>query len=227
MKSKAVYDKVRKLIDERELDGENLDWAEDALAKLLEKEPECAWAYGLVSEIYYWRGEVAPAGEKLALFQDGVDFGEQGTALDENCLEANFWLAVNYGFYGQEKGIMQSLALINPMRECLERAQKVDETYFYGGPWRALGRLYHKAPGWPVSCGNLGKGVECLEKAIALGPRFYLNRIYLAEAYAANRKREQAREQLEWVINAPLSPKPEREDEGYKDEARILLQKLG
>ncbi len=226
MKQKAVYDKARKLIDERELDEENLDWAEDALAKLLAKEPECAWAYGLVSEIYYWRGEIAPAGEKLALFQDGVDFGEQGIALDENCLEANFWLAVNYGFFGQEKGIMQSLSLINPMRQCLERARTLDESYFYGGPCRALGRLYHQAPGWPISVGNTGKAIEFLQTALKHGPRFYLNHIYIAEAYLSGAKKEQAREHLQWVIDAPPSPRHEREDEVYKQEAKRLLKKL-
>lgn len=227
MKHKAVYDKARKLIDERELAEDNLDWAEDALATLLEKDSNCSWAYGLVSEVYYWRGEVAPAGEKLDLFKDGVDFGEQGIALDQNCLEANFWLAVNYGFYGQEKGIMQSLALINPMRECLERAIQLDESYFYGGPWRALGRLYNKAPGWPLSCGNTGKALECLAKAVSFGPRFYLNRIYLAEAFLSANKKPEAREQLNWIINAPLSPNHEREDEVYKQQAVSLLAKAG
>ena len=226
MKHKSVYEKARKLINARELTEENLDWAEDALAKLLEKEPESAWAYGLVAEIYYWRGEVAPPGEKLAFFQDGVDFGEQGTALDENCLEANFWLAVNYGFFGQEKGIMQSLALINPMRQCLERAKKIAESYFYGGPWRALGRLYDKAPGWPLSVGNNGKAIEYLQKALEFGPRFYLNHLYLAEAYLSGGKKDKARQELTWILDAPLSANHEREDAVYKTQAAEVLKRV-
>ena len=226
MKHKSVYEKARKLINARELAVENLDWAEDALAKLLEKEPECAWVYGLVSEIYYWRGEVAPPGEKLAFFQDGVDFGEQGKALDENCLEANFWLAVNYGFFGQEKGIMQSLSLINPMRGCLERAKTIDESYFYGGPWRALGRLYDKAPGWPVSIGNNGKAIEYLQKALEFGPRFYLNHLYLAEAYLSGGKKDKARGELRWILDAPLSANHEIEDAVYKTQAAKVLNRV-
>lgn len=226
MKHKTIFNKVRKLINERELAEENLDLAEEELDKLLEKDPDCDWAYGLLSEIYYWCGEVAPSDEKMELFGVGVELGERGIEINKNSLESNFWLAVNYGMYGSEKGIMKSLELINPMRECLERAIEVDESYFYGGPWRALGRLYNKAPGWPFSIGSNSKAIECLEKALEFSTKFYLNHLFIAEAYMSSWDNKKAREHLEWIINAPLSKNHEREDEGYKEEAKDLLKKI-
>jgi tetratricopeptide (TPR) repeat protein len=222
-----IYQTLRRLIDGRELNEANLDEAEAMLETLVEEDPNCAWAWGLLAEIYYWAGETADAADKLVLFEQGVEYGKQGVAADANSLEANFWLGVNYGLYGAEKGIMQSLALINPIRECLERARAMEESYFYGGPWRGLGRLYHKAPGWPISIGNIQKAVECLETALRFGPKFYLNHLYLAEAYAANRQPDKARERLEWIINAPLSARHEQEDLRYKGDAQAILKKLG
>lgn len=226
MKHENTYKSVRKLIDERELDDENLDAVYSELTELVEEDPNCAWAFGLLSEIYYWFGEAADPGDKLFCFGEGVKFGEQGVEIDENSLESSFWLAANYGSFGQEKGIMKSLALVTPIRDLCERVIEMDEVYFYGGPWRILGRLYNKAPGFPFSIGDNEKAEECLLKAVELGPKFYLNHLFLAELYISKRDKESAREQLEWIIEAPLNKNHEREDEGYKEEARRLLRDL-
>jgi tetratricopeptide (TPR) repeat protein len=227
MKHEKIFQKVRKLIDERETDDANLEEARDALFALVEEDEECDWAYGLLAEINYWLGEdAADAEDKVAFFSEGVECGEAAVGINADSLEGNFWLAVNYGSFGQEKGIMQSLALIQPMKERAERAAEIDAGYFYGGPYRVLGRLYHKAPGFPFSIGSTKKAIEYLEKAVNLGPRFYLNRLFLAEAYLSNRDKAKAREQLEWILDAPLNPHHEREDEGYKRQAAELLEKI-
>ena len=227
MKHEKIFGKVRKLIDERETDDAHLETARDELFALVEKDSECAWAYGLLAEINYWFGEYAEdAEDKVAFFDEGVGCGEAAVGIDENSLEGNFWLSVNYGSFGQEKGIMQSLALIQPMKRAAEKALAIDGGYFYGGPYRVLGRLYHKAPGFPFSIGSMKKSIELLEKAVEHGPKFFLNRIFLAEAYAANRDRAKAREQLEWILAAPLNRNHEREDEGYRQQAEALLKNL-
>ena len=227
MKDDKIFKKVRKLIDERELDGANLETARDELFALVEKDAECARAYGLLAEINYWLGEDATdADDKIFFFNEGVECGKEGVAIDEDSTEANFWLAVNYGSYGQEKGIMQSLTLITPIKNAAEKVIELDANYFYGGAWRVLGRLYHKAPGFPFSIGSTKKAVECLEKAVAIGPKFFLNRLFLAEAYISNRDKAKAREHLEWIQIAPLNKNHELEDEGYKLDAKALLENL-
>jgi tetratricopeptide (TPR) repeat protein len=226
MKHEKTFKEARKLINERELDDANLDTAYDLLEAVIEEDSTCDWAYGLISEIYYWTGEYADADDKLFNYEQGVEWGEKGVAATENSLEANFWLAVNYGSFGQEKGIMKSLSLIQPIKSCAEKVIEIDETYFYGGPWRVLGRLYHKAPGFPFSIGDSKKAVECLEKAVELGPKFYLNRLFLAELYQSSGKKDKASEHLEWIINAPLNKNHEKEDERYKKDAKVLLEKL-
>jgi len=226
MKHENTFKKARKLIDERELDEANLDTAFDLLEELTEKDPSCGWAYGLISEIYYWTGEYSDAEDKLFNFEQGVSYGEKGVEADENSLEANFWLAVNYGNFGQEKGIMKSLELVKPVKMHCERVLEIDGSYFYGGPWRVLGRLYHKAPGFPFSIGDTKKSLECFEKALEFGPKFYLNHLFIAELYQSLRDKDKAREHLEWIIKAPLNKNHEREDQSYKEQAQALLDKL-
>lgn len=226
MKHKKTNQVVRRLIDERELDEEYMELAHEELVELIDADPECDWAYGLLSEIYYWSGEYADAEDKLFYYDKGVDYGEQGVEVNEDSLEANFWLAVNWGSYGHAKGIMKSLSLITPIKEKAEHVIEIDESYFYGGAWRILGRLYHKAPGFPISIGNNKKSLECFEKALALGPKFYLNHLFLAELYISERKYDKAKEHLEWIIDASLNKNHEIEDEGYKGDAHVLLKSL-
>ena len=227
MKHKKIFDTVRKLIDERELDDANLETARDELFAIVENDSECDQAYGLLSEINYWLGEYAEdADDKLAFFKEGVECGKSGIEINEDSLESNFWLAVNSGSFGQEKGIMQSLAMISPIKAAAEKALKLDETYFYGGPWRVLGRLYHKAPGFPFSIGSTSKAVEHLEKAVESGPKFFLNHLFLAEAYLSNRDQAQAKAHLDWILKTPPNVNHEREDEDCKREAAPLLEKL-
>jgi len=105
MEHEDTYKQVRRLIDERELDDENLDEANGELLDLIEEDPKCDWAYGLLSEIYYWTGEYADPEDKLFYFNEGVQYGKQGVEVNEDSVESNFWLAANWGSYGQEKGI--------------------------------------------------------------------------------------------------------------------------
>lgn len=226
MKHEELHKRVRIMIDERELDDENLDVAVDELEGLIEQDPECGWAYGLLSEVYYWTGEYSDPGDKLFYFNEGVQYGEQGVQVDPDSLEANFWLAANWGSYGQAKGIMKSLSLVSPIKNTIEKVIGIDETYFYGGPWRILGRLYHKAPGFPISIGDNSRALECLLKAVDLGPGFFLNHLFLAELYVSMREKEKAREQIEWILETPANRNHEREDEGYKEEAEALLSNL-
>lgn len=226
MRHKKTYELVRKLIDERELNEENLDEANGELIELIDRDPVCGWAYGLLSEIYYWSGEYAEPEDKLFYYGEGVKYGEQGVEADEDSLEANFWLSVNWGSFGQEKGIMKSLSLINPIKAAAEKVIEADEGYFYGGPWRVLGRLYDKAPGFPFSIGDSNKAEECLERALELGPKFYLNHLFLAEHFIAKRDTSRAKERLDWIIDAPLNKNHEREDLGYKRDAEVLLEDL-
>ena len=127
---------------------------------------------------------------------------------------------------GQERGILESLRLIDPIEKHTRKALEIDESYFYGGPLRVLGRLYNQLPGWPISRGDNRKALEFLQNALKHGPKFYLNHLYIADVYLSLKEKAKAREHLQWVIKAPLSPHHEREDSRYKEEAKTLLKKL-
>ncbi|MBI4850778.1 MAG: hypothetical protein HY819_03020 [Acidobacteria bacterium] len=226
MKNQKTHDEALKLINLREEKASNLKESETILLKLLTKNPDCDWAYGLLSQICYWQGEDPKAIDRLEIYEKGVEYGEKGVEVNEDSLESNFWLAVNYGLVGREKGMLQAVRLVDPIEKHTRKALEIDESYFYGAPLRVLGRLYNQLPSWPISRGDNKKALDFLLKALKHGPKFYLNHIYIADVYTSLKNKEKAREHLQWVIKAPLSPHHEKEDTRDKKVAKDMLENL-
>jgi len=216
------YATARQWIEDRELSEDHLTKAEDLLLRIVETDKSQAKAWGMLCEVLYWKGEVATE-KKLEIYQKGVEYGEKGTLADPQNIEATFWLSVCYGLYGQERGIMTSLFLISPIEKLMKKSLEIDEGFFFGGPHRAMGRFYHQVPPWPIASGDNRKALAHLQKSLEFGPEFYLNHIYIAEIYLSLGDKKKAREHIDWILNAPLTPKHEKEDGRYKEAAKLLL----
>jgi hypothetical protein len=124
------------------------------------------------------------------------------------------------------RGIMASLRYIEPMRKAVQIVLEQNEKFFFAGPHRMLGRLYHQAPGWPISIGSKAKAAEHLERSVSLAPTFLNNRLFLAEFYLDVGKKPQAREQIDFILGATLNPDHQIEDGGFQQEARKLRSLL-
>ena len=103
---------------------------------------------------------------------------------------------------------------------------KENEMFFFAGPHRALGRLFHQAPGWPISVGNKLKAVEHLERAVELAPEFFNNRSFLAELYLDMGRKDKAREHLEYLVGQQPKSDHAIEDSNYRNYAVEALQRF-
>ncbi|MCB1141080.1 MAG: hypothetical protein H7A24_02215 [Leptospiraceae bacterium] len=218
------YVKIRTLIKDRELDEKNLDLAEELLMNLLKQNPKCSRCYGLLCEVYYWRGEES-AMNKMAIYEKGVQFGNKGVELDPSNIESNFWLAVNNGLYGLEKGIVSSFFLLEPIETHFQKSLKIDESYFYGGPHRAIGWFYFQIPSWPISKGDPKKGLTHIRKALEYGPDFPLNHYYAARILLSMRNRKEANPHIEFLLALPRNDRYKREELRYKNDIQNYLYK--
>ena len=225
--SDAMFDEVNPLIDKREEPG-NLDKAVRLLEELKQKHPGKDLVRGKLSHAYFYKGRFADEGsrDRIDLFKRGMDYGKEAITLNPKAVYGNYWYASNMGMWGLCRGIMSSLKGIDPMRKSMQVVLGENENFFFGGPHRALGRLYHQAPGWPISIGNKGKAAEHLERAVAIGPDFMHNRLFLAEFLLDVGKKDKAREHIQWIIDRPLHPDHEIEDGVYKEQAREMAQKV-
>lgn len=191
--------------------------AKEALAKyqdaLIAKE-DAYGVYWRMARVEYWIGDhTTDMDDKKQILSMGVYHGKKAVTADPDKPEGHYWLGVNYGVYGEAKGVLKSLSLVNPIKEEMSKVLSIDPAFDDGGADRVLGRVYYELPG--LFGGDNKKSLDHLLKSKELGPRVGLTRIYLADTYLAMKNIQKAREELEFVIAMEPDPKliPETAEE--------------
>jgi tetratricopeptide (TPR) repeat protein len=204
----------------------DLDKAKEALAKYQDALIRDEDAYGLywrMARVEYWIGDhTADKTQKKRIFEMGIYYAKKAVALGPDRPEGHYWLGVDYGVYGEAKGVLKSLSLVNPIKDEMNKVLAVDPAYDDGGADRVLGRLYYELPG--LFGGSKQKSLEHLLKSVEMGPRVGLTRIYLADTYLAMKEVEKARQELEYVIAMEPDPKLIPETAEEKEMARERLR---
>jgi tetratricopeptide (TPR) repeat protein len=106
------------------------------------------------------------ADQAIKLYEAGENYADLAIKLDASNPGGYFWKAANMGEWGQTRGILDSLFKAGPMRDNLRLALKYNPEMaeaFY-----VLGELYEKAPGWPLSFGNVEYSISLGRKSVAL-----------------------------------------------------------
>lgn len=200
--------------------------AAEALAKYqdaLAKNEDAYGAYWRMARVEYWIGDhTAKKDEKRRILEMAIYHGKKAVALAPDRPEGHYWLGVNYGVYGQAKGVLKSLSLVKPIKEEMAKVLAIDPSFEFGGADQLLGRLYYELPG--LFGGSKEKSLEHLLKSKELGPRVGLTRIYLADTYVAMGQVEKARAELEAVLALEPEPKLIPETAQEKEMARKKLE---
>jgi hypothetical protein len=105
----------------------------------------------------------------------------------------DYWLAVAVGLQAREVRVTADDGL-KTMVPALQRAIENDPSYDEAGPHRVMALVLLRAPGWPLGPGDVASGLEQAQRAVALRPDYPPNVFALAEAFAANKDRSQARD---------------------------------
>jgi len=203
----------------------DLDKAKEGLAKyrdaLVQNEAPYD-VYWRMARIEYWIGDhTSDNKEKKRIFEVGINHAKKAVALEPKRVEGHYWLGVNYGVYGEAKGVLKSLSLVKPIKEAMNKVLAIDPAFDDGGADRVLGRVYYELPG--LFGGDKKKSLGHLLKSKEMGPRVGLTRIYLADTYLAMKNVAKAREELEFVIAMEPDPKLIAETAEEKDMARERL----
>jgi len=178
---------------------------------------EAAWK---LSKAEWYLGKHSTGEDQEAIFQSGIDAAKKAISIAPAKCEGHFWLGVNYGFYGEAHGKFKALSLINPIKDEMNKAMAINENCECGGPQRVLGRLYSKAPFFKG--GSKSKAIDWLNKSMELCPNDTQTKMFLAEIYLDENKKDLAIEQLKAILNVVPDPGwiPENK------ENKILAEKM-
>jgi tetratricopeptide (TPR) repeat protein len=163
---------------------------------------------------------------RIKKYQLAIDQAEKALQLNPESIPGNFWKAAAIGKQGLDIGIGKALKAVGPMRDSLKIVEKKDEKYENAGVHRALGRLYFKLPGWPLSFGSNSKALEHFKRAVELAPNHAGNRIFYAEVLLKKGMKEDARKELEFFKSIKPEPTRKREFAEFYEIAKDIEEDL-
>ena len=163
------------------------------------------------------------ATEREKAFREGIEAGETAVRVEPARAEGHFWLGANQGGYAQSRGPIYGLAAAEGLRKEMETVLKLDEGFQGGSAFMVLGRLDLELPS--MLGGDPKRAIETLERGMKYGEQNALYRLRLAEAYVRNKRMNEAREQINTILNMTPHPAfvPEHKEAAAK--ARELLEK--
>jgi hypothetical protein len=182
------------------------------------KDFESAWK---LARARYWLGTHAPAAERKAVLEAGVDAGRAASALESKRPEGYFWIAANMGALAESFGLRQGLKYRGDIKDNLLTVLKLDPAFQKGSADRALGRWYFKVPG--LFGGSKQKSEDHLRKSLTYDANSTASHFFLAETLIDAGRKADARAELQKVLDVPLDPDWTPEDREFKEKARALL----
>lgn len=174
--------------------------------------------------IYYYGVREPSRDVRQQLFQKGIDAAKKAIALQPRKAEGHFWLGVNYGVFGEAKGVMKSLSLVGPIKTEMNAVLRIDPNCEGGGPDRVLGRLYYRLP-W-IAGGSKKQSFEYLQKSLKLAPTNTLTKLYLSDTLWSLGQKAESRKQLEEILTLQPDPRWLPEYEVDRKEAQRRLNNI-
>ena len=182
---------------------------------------DAAWK---LSRADYWLGGHAPAAERRAFLEQGIEAGRAAAALQPRRPEGHFWLAANMGALAESFGLRAGIKYRKPIKEALETVLRLDAAFQQGSADRALGRWYYRVPS--VFGGSRKESEKHLRASLTYNPQSTASHFFLAELCLDQRRNADARAELQAVLDAPFDPEWAPEDREFKDKARALLARV-
>jgi uncharacterized membrane protein len=206
---------------------ENISSAERAAqiwADRLAKNPKDFEAAWKLARARYWLGTHAEASKRKAYLESGIAAGRAAIAIAPDRPEGHFWVAANMGALAESFGLRQGLKYRGEIRDELETVVRLDAAFLQGSADRALGRWYYKVPG--LFGGSKAKSEEHLRKSLTYNPNSAASLYFLAETLIDEGKKDEARAVLEKLLAAPVDPEWAPEDREFKQKGQHLLATL-
>ncbi len=161
---------------------ETIDWFRD-----LSRNSQESAAIAELSRLKFMIAQLEMDKERrVQLFERCIAVADRAIALNPNDVRGLFWKSVAMGKMAEDSGIVNAFRMLRPMEKMLLKVVALDEKYENAGAHRALGRMYHKLPGFPISFGSNQKALAHLKRAHELFPRDVITRAFYAEVLSGD-----------------------------------------
>jgi tetratricopeptide (TPR) repeat protein len=204
-------------------DPTRLDRLRQSLEEATKADPRVENLLALSQVCFMW-GDVRARNreEKLEAYERGRQVGQRAVELAPTSVAAHFWYATNTARWGQVNGVVRSLFLLPTVRAEIESMLKLDPGF---APLYALaGNVDYEVPA--ALGGSLERAEAMYRKGLELDPRLTVTRVGLAKVLIKQGRVEDARQELNAVLQEKRPTMPA--DWAVKDtrSARRLLDSI-
>jgi tetratricopeptide (TPR) repeat protein len=184
---------------------------------------EASWrrarGYAWVFELDQDRGGNPAAGQR------SHEAGLHAIQLNPRRVEGHYWAALGIGEHGRGMGVLRAIrqGVHGTFKRHLEAAQRIDRAYDDGGVDRVLA-IYYRAIPWPLR--DRKRSLEHFERSLRYSPRHPRTLLYLADALAADGRRDEAIARLRLCASIRDGEGSPRINRHYLWRCRRRLQEL-
>ncbi len=215
--------RVDYLYENRHTEENSLEESKLLLKEVLNEDSKNEAALWKFARFYYTYGDQSTdKDEKIDFYEKGKELSEKLIKINDNNPEGHFWLGVNHGRIGQQRGVMKSLSLVPTIRREFEKTLELNPEYT--GAMDGLAVLYYELPG--LFGGNLDRSLEFLNKALDIDPNYSILYIDLAKVYIKKREYKIAEDYLNKMLELTNPTHPADFYLKDKKEAEKLLGEI-
>lgn len=179
---------------------------------------------------YYFKGMFTGLEEEgqKEVYDKGRDLGQKMTKKYPDSVPIKFWYAANLGRWAKVFGFVNAATngIAGDVRRLSKQIIKMDPSYQGGGGYRILAQVNFYSPtipllmGWPSD----KKALDLIEKALKIAPDHPTNRMLYAQLLLEFDRDEQAKKELQGILD--LEPRPDYliEDRYVQYRSRQLLE---
>ncbi|WP_374565688.1 TRAP transporter TatT component family protein [Nitrosomonas sp.] len=202
---------------------QTIDWFRDLTRNTRESA-----AIAELSRLKFMRAQLElDKDHRVQLFERCIITANRALTINPNDVRGLFWKAAAMGKMAEDSGMLNALRMLRPMEELLLKVVELDEKYENAGAHRALGRMYHKLPGFPISFGSNQKALAHLKRAHELFPEDVITRAFYAELLYDTGRKDEARKHADFVLATPIAEEDALEFAEYVDIALGVVKKTG
>ncbi|OHD56075.1 MAG: hypothetical protein A2Y33_01365 [Spirochaetes bacterium GWF1_51_8] len=187
-----------------------------------EKTYESAWKFARAAYFYAANFVTSSDGKKL-VYTEGKNAAESAMTLNPKGFEGFYQFGVCLGSWAEMHGVGEQLGAVDKIIKACEMAIKLEPNN--SDAYLLIGRVYHKAPGWPISCGDINKAADYYTKAMKIGSKNRTLYRFYAECLIDQGKKAEAKAMIDKGLALPFDAKDKITENNEIAKLKALIEK--
>lgn len=230
-RGKELYELRAADADSFRADPANINKAIEAFSKSFDQNIKTRQSAAYLLKAYYFKGMFAglPESQQKEVYDTGKILGEKMIERFPDSVPIKFWYSANLGKWADAHGFVKSATsgVAKKLRRVCNNIIEMNPHYQGGGGYRILAQVHFYSPNIPLLMGwpSNDKALNLIEKAMDIAPNHPPNRMNYAQILLEFDRKEEAKKQLQYILDMEPRATHIVEDRYIKYRSRQIIKK--